>query len=133
VGVDPSQFFQGGISLGLTLEVHYLTTGQTDVADGLAQSADDVEDAVGGNVLGIPGNVLKGGGEEGIAGKNGNVLAIYDLWFRICLRDEIWSEGWLDISCRNVKRPKQYLKLKLWKRLSDFTININANAKMMHI
>ena len=79
MGVDPSQFFQGGISLGLTLEIHYLSTSQTDVADGLAQSADDVEDAVGSDVLGIPGNVLKGGGEESITGKNCNVLTIYNL------------------------------------------------------
>ena len=86
MGVDPSQFFQGGISLGLALEVHYLSTSQTDVADGLAQSADDVEDAVGSDVLGISGNMLKGGGEESIAGKNGNVFTIYDLWFGICLR-----------------------------------------------
>ena len=93
MGVDPSQFFESGVSLGLTLEVHYLSTGQTDVADGFAQSADDVEDAVGSDVLGIPGNMLKGGGEESIAGKNGNVLTIYNLWFGICLRDDICSEG----------------------------------------
>ena len=79
VGVDPSQLVQGGIALGLALEVHHLSTGQADVADGLAQPADDVEDAVGGNILGIASHVLEGGGEEGVAGEDGNVLSVNDL------------------------------------------------------
>ena len=73
-GVDPSQLVEGGVALGLALEVHHLPAGQADVADGLAQPADDVEDAVGGNILGIASHVLEGGGEEGVAGENGNGL-----------------------------------------------------------
>ena len=79
VGVDPSQLVQGGISLGLALEVHHLSSGQADVADGLAQPADDVEDAVGGDVLGIASHVLEGGREEGVAGEDGDVLSVDDL------------------------------------------------------
>jgi hypothetical protein len=88
------QLVQGHVGVPLARQVHGLAPGEADGADGLAQAADDLDHALGrdARLEARLGAVLERRGEERVARKDGQVLAVQHVVGRLAAPQVL--RGW---------------------------------------